>query len=177
MSFRKIALLTAALLGSVVLTGCDRDRQSPPVAVVASKTIDERFAIKVGDRTVAMQVAASHDEMERGLMFRSSLGADEGMIFVYDQPQQMNFWMRNTEIPLNIGFFDAGGELKETYEMYPHDEKTVSSHSRALQYALEMNPGWFSRNGLKPGAKLDLKALADALRARGFTPGEPAGQR
>ena len=176
MTSRKTKLFLAGLLAFVALTGCKRDSHEISAATAAPKTIDERFAIKVGDRTVAMQVAVSHDEMEHGLMFRESLGADEGMLFVYDQPQQMNFWMRNTEIPLNIGFFDASGELKETYEMYPHDEKTVSSRSRALQYALEMNPGWFSRNGLRPGAKLDRKALADALRARGFTPGEPAGR-
>jgi uncharacterized membrane protein (UPF0127 family) len=162
----------AALCACAVLPGCDRDRKSAPAANTAPKTVDDHFAIRVGERTVSMQVAASHEEMEQGLMFRQSLGADEGMLFLYERPQQMNFWMHNTEIPLNIGFFDAGGELKETYEMYPRDEKTVSSHSRALQFALEMNPGWFARNGLRPGARLDLKAVAAALTDRGFKPEE-----
>jgi uncharacterized membrane protein (UPF0127 family) len=92
------------------------------------------------------------------------------MLFLYTRPTQMNFWMHDTEIPLNIGYFDPGGVLKETYEMYPHDERTVSSHARDLQFALEMNQGWYKQAGVKPGAQLDLKAVAEALKARGFKP-------
>ena len=117
-----------------------------------------------------MQVAAKPAEMEKGLMYVQSMGADEGMLFVYTAPTQMGFWMRNCVFIQNIGFFDASGELKETYEMYPHDEHTVSSSARDLQFALEMNQDWFKRNGVKPGAKLDLAAVAEALKARGLKP-------
>lgn len=134
------------------------------------KTVDDRFPITVGERTVQMQVAALPEEMQKGLMFRKSMGADEGMLFLYPAPTQLGFWMRNTEIPLTIGYFDAEGELKETYEMYPHDDRRVSSHARNLQFALEMNQGWFRQAGVKPGAKLDLKAVAAALKARGLKP-------
>jgi len=169
MFYRRSLLFLLGLLALAALPGCDRS-SSAPTTTAAPKSIDEHFAIKVGDRTVTMQVAASREEMEQGLMYRPSLGADEGMLFIYDAPQQMNFWMRNCDIPLAIGFFDAEGLLKETREMYPHDEKTVSSHSRALKFALEMNAEWYGRNGLKPGAKLDLHAVAEALKARGFKP-------
>jgi uncharacterized membrane protein (UPF0127 family) len=132
------------------------------------KTVEDRFPVKVGDRVVQMQIVAEPAEMEKGLMFRKSLGDDEGMLFVYLAPQQMGFWMQNTEIPLQIGFFDAAGVLRETYEMYPHDERTVSSHGRDLQFALEMNQGWFSQAGVRPGAPVDLKAVTAALKARGL---------
>ena len=107
-------------------------------------------------------------------MFRKSMGADEGMLFVFTKPQPMGFWMRNCEFGQTIGYFDASGELRETYDMYPHDEKTVSSRSRVIQFCLEMNQGWYQRNDVKPGARLDLKAVAEALRARGLKP-EAAG--
>ena len=156
-----------AFAAAIMLTACggtDAARNTGP------RTVDDRFPIKVGDRIVQMQIAAQMEEMQKGLMYRKSMGADEGMLFVYPAPTQMGFWMRNCEFIQNIGFFDAAGVLKETYEMYPHDERAVSSHAHDLQFALEMNQGWYERNGLKPGAKLDLKAVAEALRARGFKP-------
>jgi len=140
------------------------------------KTVDDRFAIKVGDRTVQMQIAAKAPEVQKGLMFRKTMGEDEGMVFVFTTPQQQGFWMRNTTLPLDIGYFDPAGELKEIYPMHPLDERSVTSRSRNIQFCLEMNQGWFKRNDVKPGAKLDLKALAKALKARGLKP-EQAGLR
>jgi uncharacterized membrane protein (UPF0127 family) len=84
----------------------------------------------------------------------------------------MSFWMRNTPLPLDIGFFSPEGELKEVYSMLPFDETPIHSQDVRLQFALEMNQGWFHDNGVRPGAKLDLVALGEALKARGATPGE-----
>jgi hypothetical protein len=162
-SRRFLPVLLSALL--VVLTACGNDAKKAE----APKSVDDRFPIKVGDQVVQMQVAALPAEMQKGLMFVKAMGESEGMVFVFDQPQPMSFWMRNTLIPLDIGYLDADGTLKEVYPMYPHDEKSVRSVARH-QLALEMNQGWFSRHGVKPGAKLDMAALAEALRARGLKP-------
>ena len=143
---------------------------------VAPKTVADRFAIKIGDRTVQMQVAALPEEQQKGLMFRTAMGEEEGMLFVFTTGQQQGFWMRNTILPLDIGYIDPTGELKEIYPMYPHDERPVTSRSRNIQFCLEMNQGWFARSGVQPGAKLDLKAVAEALKARGLKP-EQAGLR
>lgn len=134
------------------------------------KSVLDFFPIKVGERVVRMQLAVRPAEMQRGLMERRDLGRDDGMLFIYDRPQQMSFWMRNTPTPLDIGFFRADGTLAEIYPLHPFDEKAVSSHSTDLQFALEVNQGWYRENGVKPGAKLDLAAVAAALRARGFAP-------
>lgn len=159
--------LISGLLVLSVLAACGNAEKKP----VELKTVEDRFPIKVSGQVVQMQVAITLAESQKGLMFRQTLGADEGMIFLHDQPQQMSFWMRNVDLPLDIGFFDATGELKEIYPMYPHDERPVTSRDRHLQFALEMNQGWYRRNALKPGAKLDLAALAEAVKARGFKPG------
>lgn len=151
-----------------LLTGCgNKDAAKPVVA----KTIEDRFAIKVGDRTVQMQVALLPAETQRGLMFRKEMGVEEGMLFVFDRPQQMSFWMRNTLLSLDIGYFDAEGVLREIYPMYPHDERPVASRGR-MQFALEMHQGWYRHRGVKPGARLDLAALAEAIRARGLNPAD-----
>ena len=170
--FGLVSLLAAA--PSLALVACAKEKAGNTSTVIAStataKTVADFFAIKVGDRSVRMQLAVRPNEMQRGLMQRTDLGTDDGMIFVYERPQHMSFWMRNTPTPLDIGFFNAAGVLEEIYQMHPFDETSVPSRSTQLQFALEMNQGWFAKNGLKPGAKLDLQGLAAALRARGFDP-------
>jgi uncharacterized membrane protein (UPF0127 family) len=136
------------------------------------KTVGDWFAIAVGGRTVQMQLAVFPAEMERGLMGRRDLAPDQGMIFVYAEPVQMSFWMRNTPLPLDIGFFSSEGELKEVYTMLPYDETAIRSRDLRMQFALEMNQGWFHRNGIRPGATIDLAALRAALLARGAAPKE-----
>lgn len=160
-----LSLLSCALaLG--VLTACGGKSE----AETAPKTVNDYFPIKIGDQVVKMQIAALPAEQERGLMFRSALGRDEGMLFVFTQAQPMAFWMRNTIVPLDIGYLDTEGVLREIYPLHPRDERSVPSHARDLQFALEVNQGWFKEHGVKPGAKLDLKAVRDAVKARGLDP-------
>lgn len=150
--------------------GCGRG--DAPREIAAVKTAADFFEIRVGEKTVRMQLAVRPREMERGLMERRDLKADDGMLFVYAGTQRMSFWMRNTPTPLDIGFFTADGVLREVHALHPYDETAVQSRGEALKFALEVNQGWFAKNGVKPGAQLDLKALAEALRARGLEPWE-----
>ncbi len=162
----------ATILLAAGLVACAKEKPAGPTTTAAAsgapKTVRDFFPIKVGDATVRMQLAVRSEEMQRGLMDRRDLGRDDGMIFVYDKVQQMTFWMRNTPTPLDIGFFTSDGTLVEVLAMHPFDENTVASHSKELRFALETNQGWYRANGIKPGAKLDVRALAGALRARGF---------
>jgi uncharacterized protein len=166
-------VVAATALAAAGLVACGRQnnaRAADSAAAAGRKTVADYFPIKVGDRTVRMQLAVHPAEMQRGLMERRDLGRDDGMIFIYEKPQRMSFWMRNTPTPLDIGFFSREGVLEEVYPLYPFDETSVSSRGDRLQFALETNQGWFRENGIKPGAQLDLKALVAALKARGFKP-------
>ena len=154
-------------LAAFALAGCD---PSAPPAAAAGKTASDFFEIRIGEKTARLQLAVREGEMQHGLMERRALGVDEGMLFVYERPQRMSFWMHNTPTALDIGFFDRGGQLKEVWPMQPFDETTVASRGSELQFALEMNQGWYAANGVRPGAQLDLGALASALAARGFKP-------
>jgi len=160
---RFLSILPIAVFA--LLTACGNHDTKP----VAPKSVDDRFTITVGAQSVRMQVAIPPNETQQGLMYRKSMAPDEGMVFLFEHPQQMGFWMRNTEIPLDIGYFDGDGKLKEIYPMYPHDERPVQSLG-VRQFALEMNQGWFRDHGVKVGDTLDLKALAEAVRARGQKP-------
>jgi uncharacterized membrane protein (UPF0127 family) len=103
-------------------------------------------------RIVAM-VADDPAERSHGLMWRREMGANEGMLFVFEQPTRQCFWMRNTLIPLSIAFLGDDGAIVNVAEMKP---QTTDSHCSAapVRYALEMNAGWFTRKGLKPGDRL-----------------------
>jgi len=150
--------------------GCSADEGASAAAV--PKTGADWFELSVGGQPLRVQLALTPSEMQRGLMERRDLGADEGMLFVYVRPDQMSFWMRNTPLPLDIGFFDAEGVLREIYPLHPFDERPVRSRSLRLQFALEVNRGWFKAQGLAPGAQLDLSALTAALRERDFRPNQ-----
>ncbi len=178
MTFYRIAAIGLAV-AMFALTGCAKGESAAgapkadaemPVAAAELKTVADYFPIHVGDKVVRVQIAATMPEMQRGLMGRAFIAADEGMVFLYEKPQQMSFWMRNTPTALDIGFFQADGTLGEIYQMYPFDETPVSSLGDDYTLALEMNQGWFGKHELKPGAKISLKELAAALRARGFRP-------
>lgn len=164
-TFRVAALLLLLIATTV---SCRRDDQA--VAPAAVEPPQHRFSFTLADNPIQIRLAVLPAEQRRGLMETESLPENEGMLFVYVSPQRMSFWMRNTPLPLDIGYFDASGVLREIYPLYPHVEDPVASRQDDLQFALEMNQGWYAAHGVKPGAQLDLAELAEALKARGFAP-------
>ncbi len=154
--------MIAFICGLLMTTGC-KDLQSPENKTATVKTY---FPLKIGSISLQAQVAIHPHELQQGLMFRTRMEADEGMLFVFKDPQRLSFFMRNTKIPLDIGYFTADGTLKEIYPMYPEDETPVKSISHSVQFALEMNQGWFAQHKITPGAKLDLQAVQKAFKAR-----------
>jgi uncharacterized protein len=144
--------------------GCGGKEETP----AQPKPAAEYFPIAVGQTTVSLQLAVTDSEMERGLMFRRDLRSTQGMLFVYKEPRRVSFWMRNTPTPLEIGYFTTDGVLREVYPLLPFDERSVPSKRDDIQYAMEVCAGWFDVTGVKPGDKIDLKAVAAAMKARGF---------
>lgn len=151
------------MLLAASVDGASAAKPRPP-----SKTVEDVFQISLGEKVLHLQLAVTPSEQQRGLMERRSLKPDHGMLFVFERPQTMSFWMRNTPLPLDIGFFDSAGVLREYYPLYPFDENAVRSMGSNLQFALEMKQGWFRENKIPVKTALDLKALAAALEARGF---------
>ena len=114
------------------------------------------LTIRVGGHEVTAEIARTQSERNRGLMFRESIGKEEGMLFVFPQERSLSFWMKNTLIPLDVGFFDSQGYFIEYKSMEPDNgSKTYHSSEPAL-YALEMRKGWFREKNIKKYAKLEL---------------------
>jgi uncharacterized membrane protein (UPF0127 family) len=98
-------------------------------------------------------------------MYRRSLGENEGMLFIYDSPRMLSFWMKNTRIPLSVAFLDGSGKIVQIEHMRPYDSITRHSSSRPVQYALEMNRGWFERNGVGVGDVVGIPRLTTGGQA------------
>ena len=103
-----------------------------------------------GHRLVA-EVVTTPEQRAKGLMHRFSLQPDHGMLFVFERPQPLAFWMKNTFIPLSIAFIDAEGRIINIEDMRPQDESSHWSRGLAL-YAVEMKQGWFAAKGIGAGA-------------------------
>jgi uncharacterized protein len=99
---------------------------------------------------VQAEVANTPPTRETGLMFRSGMDRDHGMLFVFADSTPLQFWMKNTLIPLSISFMDAQGRILNILEMPPQTEETFPSKGPA-KYALEMNKGWYADHGVKAG--------------------------
>jgi uncharacterized protein len=97
------------------------------------------------------ELATTHAQIQTGMMWRTNMAEMEGMLFIFAQPHQVAFYMRNTLVPLSCAYIDAEGTILEIYDMKPLDETPIPSRSSQVQYVLEMNQGWFARHGVRPG--------------------------
>jgi hypothetical protein len=164
-------LLLPILLSALLFVGCQQQGcSSPEGRTSVAAPLSHHFEMTLGDRPVLLQVAVTLAEQEKGLMYRKSLGENEGMIFVYKTPQKMTYWMNHVPIPLSIGFFRGDGTLSEVRRMLANDTRTTESAADDIRFVVEMRDGWYADNGVKPGDGLDLTKLADALRQRGEEP-------
>ena len=112
-----------------------------------------RVKLAAGMHQIDAQVAHTPQQRTIGLMFRKEMPQHEGMLFVFEQPSQQCFWMRNTLLPLTAAFVADDGTIVNLADMKP---QTEDSHCSAtpVRYVLEMNQGWFAKKGVKAGSKL-----------------------
>jgi hypothetical protein len=114
------------------------------------------LSIQVGEAAAEVEVARTPEQRMQGLMGRRELAPDQGMLLVFPEEKILQLWMLNTEIPLDVGFFDADGVLLHHLGMFPDGGRKIYSSDAPAVYALEMNLGWFERRNLQVGARLHL---------------------
>lgn len=102
------------------------------------------------------EIADTPEEREKGLMFRTSLNESDGMLFVFKKEIKLNFWMKNTLIPLDIAYIDKNGIIIEIYHMKPLDVSIIYNSIKPAMYALEVNSGWYSKHKIKTGSKIEF---------------------
>jgi len=108
--------------------------------------------------TISVEIAADAKSWEQGLMFRKNLPRGQGMLFVYPSPSARMFWMKNTLIPLDMLFFDAGGNLMFVYpEARPGSLAPVGPERADVCTVLEIGGGEAMRQNMNVGDKLIFK--------------------
>ncbi|MCW7481058.1 DUF192 domain-containing protein [Leptospira kanakyensis] len=116
----------------------------------------------VADRVLKLEVANTPSSRATGLMYRTKLGEDEGMLFVFPRPDHLSFWMKNTLIPLSIGYFSEDMRLLESFDMKPNQTEEVYNSRKPAMYALEVNQGWFAKHKIGKDAVLTLERKVSA---------------
>lgn len=141
---------TTALLCLTLSSACALAQNAPANAPQLDLP---RTALTAGMYRIDAQVASRAQEREIGLMFRPSMAAHEGMLFVFEQPGVQCFWMKNTLLPLTAAFVADDGRIVNLADMKPQSEDSHCARE-PVRYVLEMNQGWFAKRGIAAGAKL-----------------------
>jgi uncharacterized membrane protein (UPF0127 family) len=136
------AILARGAALCLVFGGCKEENPSPEWVKLPAE--------------LKVEIARTPEETQRGLMYRQHLPRDQGMYFVFEEPEQLSFYMRDTRIPLSIAYIRSDGIIESIKDMIPLDERSVFSNGLA-QFALEANRGWFEDTGIRPGDKVVLK--------------------
>lgn len=129
---------------------------------VETKWADLKF--KKGPE-LRVEVAESFIERNKGLMNRTELAENTGMLFIFETPQKLSFWMKDTFVPLSIAYLDEGRVIKEIHQMkaqsmMKRDQDLTNYPSQCrCKYALEVNQGWFKKHGIKPGDRMSFNLL------------------
>ena len=112
-----------------------------------------RATLSAGMHLIQVQLATTQDQRATGLMFRRDMPANEGMLFVFEQPAGQCFWMKNTLLPLTAAFVADDGTIVNLADMQP---QTTDAHCsvQPVRYVLEMHQGWFAKRGIQAGFKL-----------------------
>lgn len=121
--------------------------------------------IKIGKQKIKVEVANTPQEMQLGLGHRDTLPSNQGMLFVFPSEKKRVFWMKGcSTFDIDIAFIESDGTISEITTMKkeaqgtPLDSlETYHSKSEKVRYALEMLGGWFAKNDIKVGTRIDLE--------------------
>jgi len=153
LAFSILAVLVLLWLGACALTSSPSTEQAPKGPFVVLHT-------KKGNKIIEVEIADTPAEREVGLMRRKFLAKDAGMVFVFDDADTRNFWMKNTLIPLDMIFFGADYKVLNVAKMVlpcKADPCEVYSSMGPAKYVLEVNGGLSDEIGLDVGDKVEIK--------------------
>ena len=150
---RLVAALAVGLAGASC-AGCGRSPELQPAAPASAL----EHELQVAGRTVRVELAVDRQQRDLGLMHRTELDPDAGMLFLFPDDQPRTFWMRNTLIPLDIVFLDADGTVQNIAHGEPLVELPGLHSLRPARFVLELNAGWCAQHGLAPGQRIAIPA-------------------
>jgi len=128
------------------------------IAVKFTNSYDQ--IIKIGNKEVFVEVADTEEELTRGLMGRTDLPEDHGMLFVFPKEAQHSFWMKDTLIPLDLIFIDKDYrvvDIKENFQPCEEEPCDIFRPENDVMYVLEVNAGFVEKHSIREGIKIEVK--------------------
>ncbi len=126
-----------------------------PVPELTRGTV-EFLGTASGTKSVPVEIADTDPERMRGLMYRTKLPEDEGMLFIFEHTRELSFWMRNTCLSLDMIFVAADGFIVGIEENTPTLSDESFSPGCPARYVIETNAGWARKNGVKAGMRVQF---------------------
>ncbi|WP_313225170.1 DUF192 domain-containing protein [Stutzerimonas nitrititolerans] len=109
--------------------------------------------LRIGEAELQAEYAVTAPERAQGLMGRTELAADRGMLFRFDDFRRHCLWMKDTPLPLSAAFMDETGRIVDLIDLEPLS-KAIRCSREPARYALEVNRGWFEEQGIGAGARV-----------------------
>ncbi|MBA4148887.1 MAG: DUF192 domain-containing protein [Verrucomicrobia bacterium] len=162
-------------LSSLLLAGCNQPETPAPQQENVAATEREypgapqpklqTIKLFIGDQEMITELAYRPHEVQTGMMFRTNMADDEGMLFIFGGPQRASFWMKNTLIPLSAAYISPEGVIEEIHKLEPHNTNAVIAASTNILYVLETPQGWFARHNIETGSviKTERGSLQDTF--------------
>lgn len=110
--------------------------------------------LRIGEAELHAEYAVTASERARGLMGRTELAVDHGMLFRFDDVRPHCLWMKSTPLPLSAAFMDEAGTIVDLIDLEPLSTEIRCAKAPA-RYALETNRGWFDGNGVAVGDRVE----------------------
>jgi uncharacterized membrane protein (UPF0127 family) len=174
---RVLRLWSAPLLAVSlsVLVGCQKPAAPAPATTSTVLGISEPTEAQPKLSTVKLYLGAEQMDAEMcstprqtqtGMMFRTTMGTNDGMIFSLRYPQQASFWMKNCFVPLSVAYIDPEGVIQEIHPLQPQDTNAVLSAVNNIQFALETPQGWFDQHHVTTGmvVRTERGSLMDTFK-------------
>jgi uncharacterized membrane protein (UPF0127 family) len=147
-----------ALSCGLLAAGCDKRTPAPPPSFgIPGEPTEAQprlpaIPLYVGAEQLDTELALGAREHQTGMMFRTNMAENTGMLFVFTVPHRAAFWMKNTSVPLSAAYISPDGTILEIHDLHPHNTNSVEATSQQVQYVLEVNQGWFKRHNISTGA-------------------------
>lgn len=148
--------LFAAVLGGCKPSSTATTPALPPIPTAAQPRL-ATIKLWIGAQEMAAEMALTPLQEQTGMMFRTNMAENEGMIFVFPQPTQASFWMKNTILPLSAAYIAPDGTILEIHDLQPQDTNAVVANSDNVQFVLETKQGWFKRNNIGVGTVISTE--------------------
>ena len=145
------------LLLTPLLEGCSKPAPPPPVAVTdptePTKAQPKLPTMKIYLQTEEMiaELATTPDQLRTGMMFRTNMAENAGMLFPLLYTQRASFWMKNCPLPLSAAYIDPEGVIQEIHDFEPYNTNAVVAASDNIRFVLETPQGWFKKHHIGVG--------------------------